>query len=172
MFKVIIIPNFASSLLFPENFECILNAMFGCSGCIGNGAIVGFWCLGKSIQQGTLIAWCFIRLDQQCLSLKSLSCSIDVIASSFLWFLIDLKHNTVEIFSGFNVIETSDDNWKLQIFSIRYVLDTFTMCCYLDTWTTFAHKWCNSICLWLSHIFLPEHELSVQIREINCVHVD
>lgn len=172
MLEIIIIPNFTSPLLFPENLKCILNAMFRCSWCIGNGAIIGLGFRGKSLKQRALIAWSFIRLYKQCLSLEALSCSIDVVASGFFGLLIDLKHDIIQIFSCLHVIKASDDDIKLQILAIRYVLDTFDVGCYFDSWTAFADKWCNCICFWFSHIFLPKHELPVQIGEINSVHVN
>ena len=45
------------------------------------------------------------------------------------------------------------------------------MGCNLDTWASLADKRGNCISLEMAHVLLPEHELPVQVGEINSVHI-
>jgi hypothetical protein len=135
MFEVVCISSFTSSFLLPKNFQNILNAMLRSTRSIGDRAIIYLWFLCKALKQRTLIARSLKRINQQCLPLETLCGTVNIIASCFLAFLIDLEDNIIQIFSGFDIIRSPNNHWKLKINTKRYLLKSFIMCCnfYLRT---------------------------------------
>jgi hypothetical protein len=129
MFEVVCIPSFTSSFLIPKNLQNILNAMLRSAWSIGDRAVIYLWFLCKALKQRTLIARSLKRINQQCLPLEALCGTVNIIASCFLALLIDLEDNIIQIFSGFDIIQSPNNHWKLKINTKRYLLNSFIICC-------------------------------------------
>jgi hypothetical protein len=82
-----------------------------------------------------------------------------------------LEDDVVKILPRFYVVQSADDDWKLEILAEGYVLNSFAMCGDFHSWAPLAHKLGNGIGLGMADVFLPEHELPVQIGEVDCVHI-
>lgn len=172
MFEVICISGLTSSLLFPKNLQDILNAMLRSTWSISNGTVIHLWFLGKTLKQRALIARSLKRINQQSLPFKSLCSTINIIASCLLTLLINLKDDIIQIFPGLDIIQASNNDWKLKINTKRYLLNSFIICCNFYPWASLWYKRGNSFSFWFSDIMLSKHKLSIQVCKINCVHVN
>lgn len=82
-------------------------------GSISNGAIIGLRSFCKSVEQGTLIAGGVIGINKQSLPLEAFSGSVDVVAPGVFGLLVDLEDNVIKIFTGLNIVQTTNDDREL-----------------------------------------------------------
>lgn len=172
MFEIICVSNLTSSFLFPKNLQDKLNAMLRSTRSIGNSTIIHLRLLGKTLKQRAFIARSLKGVNQQGLSLKTLCSSINIIASRFLAILIDLKDDIIQILPGLNIIQTSNNDWKLQIDTKGYLLNSFIISCNFYPRASLWYKRGNCFSLRFPNIMLTKHELPIQISKINCIHVN
>ncbi len=70
------------------------------------------------------------------------------------------------------VIKSCDNYMKFCEEARREVLDLANMRLHAHRWTSLHDEVSRGHCLGLTHIFLTEQELSVQIRHVDRVHID
>ena len=161
MLHIIIVLDLIGSLFLPLFFKHILDTVLRSSGFVGNSAIVNFRSSHQSIQQRTFITTGLVWLHQNCLSLKPFSGPINVITHCVFFVFIEQKHYFVEIFSGFDIVQPSDDDGKFGVLLIGDLLDLLLICRYFDPRAPFHHKCCHNICLVFSDVLLSEQKLTV-----------
>ena len=145
--------------------------MFRSSGFIGNSTVIylRFWC--HSIKQRTLITTGLVGIDQQSLPLEPFSSSIDVKTLSIVLIFVQQEHYFVEIFSGFYIVQPSNDNREIPITLVSYFLYLCLIGSDLHSRTPFHYEFCHYVCFVLSDVFLSEQKLTVQIGKVYGVHV-
>ena len=171
MLHIVIVLDLIWPLLFPLFFKYILNTVLWSSGFVGNSAIIYFRSPHQSIQQRTFIATCFVWFHQNGLPLKSFSSSINVVTNCVFLILIEQKHYFVQIFSGFDIVQPSDDDGKFSVLLVGDLLNFLFICCYFDPRAPFHHKCRHNICLVFSDVLLSEQKLTVKIGKIDCIHI-
>jgi hypothetical protein len=96
------------------------------------------------------------------LALETFSRTIDVITlCSFFTVQIQSKCDVIQVLSGFNVIEASDDNAELLVKAEWKFLDSFFMWKNLNTRTSLHDELCDNIGFKATDISLSEEELPV-----------
>jgi len=170
--EIVVVPELALPLFLPLLLKHILDAVFGGSGLVGDGAVVDLGFVDQAIQQGTFIAAGLVRVYQQGLPFEALSGAVQVVAGSLHLFLVDKEHYFVEVLSGLDIVESSHNDGELSVEGIRHFLHFALVGVDLKAWTPLAHELGNYVCFMPPNVLLSEHELPIEVCVVNCVHVN
>ena len=162
MFKVVIIPLEITVSVLPQDFQNILDTVFRSTWRIGNRTVIGLDLGCETFEKTAFVTWRYKWFDQESLSLKSLCSSINVIAYSALFAVkIESKRDVIQVFSGLNVVKTTNYDVKSLVKTERKLLDSFLVGNHFYSRTSLHDKLRYDVCLEFSNISLSKKKLSV-----------